>query len=83
MALGAWFALPGLVGLDGRWNRARIVLQSQMLGVGLILLGAGRAWGDFRPANPLTWAFVLGREGYLGGLQDALKAFIDIILTGD
>jgi hypothetical protein len=71
-AMGAWYMLPGLVGLvlaaDGRWPAARIVLQSQMIGIALILFGAVRAWSDFDPARPITWLFVLGMTGLLLGL---------------
>ena len=41
--LGGWFALPGVVAimmaLDGRWSAIRITLESQVLGIALILLG--------------------------------------------
>lgn len=60
--IAGWFALPGVLGLmyatDGRWGSWRIVLQSQALGVALILLGAARAWGDFDTQRPMTWVFV-------------------------
>lgn len=62
--LGGWFALPGVVAilmaLDGRWSAIRITLQSQLIGLGLMLLAVLRASGDFDRANPLTWLFVLG-----------------------
>ncbi len=71
-SLGVWFILPGLVGLviagDGWWRSARIVLQSQILGIALILVGVGRAWADFDPARPATWLFVLGMASLLAGL---------------
>jgi hypothetical protein len=53
---------------DARWSSARIVLQSQMIGLTLILLGVGRAWNDFDPAKLSTWLFVLGMGGLLAGL---------------
>ncbi len=62
--LGAWFVLPGVFGVtiarDRRWSAARLALQSQLLGIILILAGALRAWADFNHANPLTWVFVGG-----------------------
>ena len=48
--LGGWFALPGvtalMMGLDGRWSAIRITLESQLIGLALILLGTARAWED-------------------------------------
>jgi hypothetical protein len=62
--VAGWFALPGVLGLmyatDARWGSWRIVLQSQALGVALILIGALRAWGDFKQDRPMTWVFVGG-----------------------
>ena len=50
--LGGWFALPGvtalMMGLDGRWSAIRITLESQLIGLALILLGTARAWEDDR-----------------------------------
>lgn len=62
--IAGWFALPGVLGLmystDPRWGSWRILLQSQALGVALILVGAVRAWGDFDQARLMTWGFVAG-----------------------
>jgi hypothetical protein len=67
--VGGWFALPGVFGLgmagDRRWSAARLALQSQALGIALILIGVARAWGDFDRTRPLTWAFVAGMAGLL------------------
>lgn len=64
-----WFALFGVVNLavafDSRWSAARIVVQTQVAGFGLVLLGAVRAWSDFDPMNPLTWGFIGGFAIYL------------------
>ena len=64
-----WFALFGVVNLgvafDARWSAARIVVQTQIIGFGLVLLGAVRAWGDFDTMNPLAWGFIGGFIIYL------------------
>lgn len=69
---GAMFALPGLVGigiaLDERWSAARLILQSQAFSIALILLAAARAWPDFDPARPATWAFIGGLALMLAGI---------------
>lgn len=73
--IAGWFALPGALGLmyatDSRWGSWRIVLQSQAIGVALILVGAWRAWGDFKPDRPMTWVFV-------GGLSMLLVALVTL-----
>jgi hypothetical protein len=62
--LGGWFALPGvtalMMGLDGRWTAIRITLESQLIGLALILLGTIRAWDDIDPSNALSTVFVGG-----------------------
>jgi hypothetical protein len=65
--LGGWFALPGvtalMMGLDGRWTAIRITLESQLIGLALILLGAIRAWEDVDTSNALALVFVAGIAG--------------------
>ena len=62
--LGGWFALPGvtalMMGLDGRWTAIRITLESQLIGLALILLATLRAWEDVDTSNALAYAFVAG-----------------------
>jgi hypothetical protein len=78
--LGGWFALPGVVAimmaLDGRWSAIRITLESQVLGICLILLGVIRAWSDFDTSNALTYVFVGGISLLLAGLV-ALVVFME------
>jgi hypothetical protein len=72
--LGGWFALPGVTALmmaaDGRWSAIRITLESQLIGLALILLGAARAWEDIDTGNALAFVFV----GGLAALMLALAA---------
>jgi hypothetical protein len=60
--LGGWFALPGvtavMMGLDGRWSAIRITLESQLIGLALIVLGTLRAWDDVDMSIALGYAFV-------------------------
>lgn len=64
-----WFALFGVVNLavafDPRWSAARLPVQTELIGFGLVLLGAVLAWGDFDTTNPLSWGFVGGFGLYL------------------
>lgn len=70
--MGGWFALPGVFGVaisrDERWSSARIAIQSQMLGILLILIAAARAWNNYNTANPLTWVFAGGMALLLAAL---------------
>jgi hypothetical protein len=70
--LGAWFALPGvtalMMGIDGRWSAIRITLESQLIGLALILLATVRAWEQFDKSNALTYVFAGGIALLLVGL---------------
>lgn len=70
--LGGWFALPGMVALmmaiDARWSAIRVTLQSQAIGLTLILIGVARAWDEFDSANTVTYLFVTGIALLLAGL---------------
>ena len=62
--LGGWFALPGvtalMMGLDGRWSAIRITLESQLIGLALILLATARAWEDVDTSKPAARVFLVG-----------------------
>ena len=62
--LGAWFALPAvtafMMGVDGRWSAIRITLESQLIGLALMLLATARAWEQFDKSNAMTYVFVGG-----------------------
>lgn len=62
--IGGWFALPGVVGLvlsrDSRWSAWRIMLESQMIALILILVATAINWNLFNTGNVLTWVFVAG-----------------------
>jgi hypothetical protein len=77
--LGGWFALPGvtalMMGLDGRWSAIRITLESQLIGLALILLGTARAWEDVDTSNWLAYGFVAGIATLFAALL-ALECFM-------
>ena len=70
--LGGWFALPGvtalMMGLDGLWSAIRITLESQLIGLALILLGTARAWEDVDTGNGLAYVFVAGMVALFAAL---------------
>jgi len=70
--LGGWFALPGItaimMGLDGRPSAIRITLQSQAIGLALILVAVARDWSSIDSSNALSYVFVAGLAALLAGL---------------
>jgi peptidoglycan/LPS O-acetylase OafA/YrhL len=70
--LGGWFALPGItaimMGLDGRPSAIRITLQSQAIGIALILVAVARDRGSIDTANALSYVIVAGLAALLAGL---------------
>src|SRR3954451_14189114 len=70
--LGGWFALPGvtalMMGLDGRASAIRITLESQLIGLALILVATARAWEQFDKSSALTYVFAGGIALLLLGL---------------
>jgi len=70
--LGGWFALPGItaimMGLDGRPSAIRITLQSQVIGLALILLAVARGWDSIDSSNALSYLLVGGLATLLVGL---------------
>ena len=78
--LGAWFALPGvtalMMGIDGRWSAIRITLESQLIGLALILLATVRAWEQFDTSNALTYVFAGGIALLLAGLATLWSSMV-------
>jgi hypothetical protein len=76
LSIGGWLSAPGvfyiLAMFEPRWSAWRIVLQHQLLAVGLILLAAIRAWGEFDTHKPSTWLFVVGMSGFWLGIATLL-----------
>ena len=70
-----------MMGLDGRPSAIRITLQSQAIGIVLILVAAARDWGSFDTDNALTYVFVLGLAGLLAGLL-ALELYMRRLSPG-
>ncbi|MEF8842275.1 MAG: hypothetical protein V5A62_11715 [Haloarculaceae archaeon] len=70
--LAGWFALFGVVNavvvIDPRWSATLLLVQSQLLGFVLVLIGVVRSWDDFDPSSPLTWGVVGGMTLYLGAV---------------
>ena len=52
-----------LLSRDPRWSAWRVLMQTFLIAVGLLLVGAARAWDDFDTDNLLTWAYVIGLAG--------------------
>jgi hypothetical protein len=57
-----------MMGIDGRLSAVRITLESQLIGLVLIVLATARAWEQFDQSNPLTYVFAGGMALLLAGL---------------
>jgi hypothetical protein len=62
--IGSWFVMPGLVDIaiavNRRWRSVRLVMESQLLGLALLLVGFLRGFGNLHLDNPLSWSLVGG-----------------------
>jgi hypothetical protein len=52
-----------LLSRDPRWSSWRVLVQTFLIAVALLLLGAARAWDAFDHDNLLTWAYLAGLAG--------------------
>jgi hypothetical protein len=52
-----------LLSRDPRWSSWRRLVETFLIAVALLLVGAARAWSDFDHGNPLTWAYLAGLAG--------------------
>jgi len=52
-----------LLSLDPRWSSWRILVQTFLLAVGLLLVGAIRKWDTFGDDSVMQWGYVLGLAG--------------------
>jgi hypothetical protein len=48
---------------DPRWSSWRVLVQTFLIAVALLLVGAARAWDAFDHGKPLTWAYLAGLAG--------------------
>jgi hypothetical protein len=53
---------------EPRWSAHQIVIQGQILGMALILIGTGLSWENFTPITPAAWVFVVSGFFVLLGL---------------
>jgi hypothetical protein len=49
-----------LLSRDPRWSSWRVLVQTFLIAVALLLAGAARAWDAFDHGNALTWAYLAG-----------------------
>jgi hypothetical protein len=88
--LGCFTAQVGtgflLLSLDPRWSSWRVLVQTFLLAVALLLVGALRAWDAFDTGRPLTWGYLAGLAGgglVLGGLMLRSRASVAGAVAGD
>lgn len=52
-----------LLSFDPRWSSWRVLVQTFLIAVGLLLVGAIREWDTFLADRPMKWAYVAGLAG--------------------
>jgi peptidoglycan/LPS O-acetylase OafA/YrhL len=52
-----------LLSFDPRWSSWRVLVQTFLIAVALLLIGAARAWSAFDQGALLTWAYLAGLVG--------------------
>jgi peptidoglycan/LPS O-acetylase OafA/YrhL len=52
-----------LLSMDPRWSSWRVLVQTFLIAVVLLLVGAVRAWDAFDQSSLLTWAYLAGLAG--------------------
>jgi hypothetical protein len=55
-----------MLSLDPRWSAWKLLVETFLIAVALLLVGAARAWDAFDTDNWMTWAYVVGLAS--GGL---------------
>jgi len=63
-----------LLSLDARWSSWRILVQTFLIAVALLLVGAIRQWDTFLPDRPLKWAYLVGLVACAGALLALYRA---------
>jgi hypothetical protein len=70
--IAGWFALSAgsalMMAQESRWSASRGAVLGGVVFAALQLAAIVRAWSDFDPANPLTWAYAALVAGSLVGL---------------
>lgn len=70
--LGCFTAQVGtgflLLSLDPRWSSWKVLVQTFLIAVTLILIGAIREWDTFLPDRPMKWLFIAGLVAGAGAL---------------
>ncbi len=52
-----------LLSFEPRWSGWRILVQTFLIAVALLLVGAIRQWDSFLADRPMKWAYVAGLAG--------------------
>jgi hypothetical protein len=76
--LGCFTAQVGtgfvLLSLDARWSSWRILVQTFLIAVALLLVGAIREWDAFLPDRPMQWVYLAGLAAGAGALIALYRA---------
>jgi hypothetical protein len=76
--LGCFTAQVGtgfvLLSLDARWSSWKVLVQTFLIAVALLLVGAIREWDTFLSDRPLRWIYLAGLAGGAGALLALYRA---------
>jgi len=63
-----------LLSLDPRWSSWKVLVQTFLIAVALLLIGAIRQWDTFLPDRPMKWAYLAGLVGGAAALLALYRA---------
>ena len=76
--LGCFTAQVGtgflLLSFDARWGSWKVLVQTFLIAVGLLLVGAIREWDTFLDDRPMQWAYLAGLIGGAAALVALYRA---------
>ena len=57
-----------VIAWDGRWSAAKILLETLLIGLGLLLIAVGLSWSEFDHSRPLTWVYLAWMIATIAGV---------------
>jgi hypothetical protein len=76
--LGCFTAQVGfafvLLSFDSRWSSWKVLVQTFLIAVALLLVGAIREWDTFEPDRPMKWVYLVGLVAGAGALLALYRA---------
>lgn len=61
---------------DGRWSAAKVLCETLLIGLVLLVVGVALSWSDFDPSRPLTWVYLVWVGATIAGVA-ALSVWME------